>query len=333
MCLKPLKKSEVKKILVILLSNIGDVAVTLPVLDILIQEFPQSQISVVIGPKGESLFQKNPRIQPVYIFDKHQSWLKTMALIAQLRQQHFDVVIDLRNTAIPFFLTPKFRTSFFYPRTRNRHMRLFHLDRLRSVIPFEEATIVKKSLYISQEEQRYTTNLIKTKIGEDTRFCVICPSAADHRKRWPSENFAALGDRLVSTYGLKIVLVGEGEGEGIVDQIAQQMHQPSVKLKGETTLIQLAELMKKASLVVANDSGAMHLASYLNVPVLALFGPTEPQFAAPWSTKSFYLHKNDHCQACRNPRLHFEHTCMQAISAEEAFEVIGVSAEGIYFKR
>ena len=71
--MKKLDKSSVKKILVISLSNIGDVILTFPVIDILKEELPAAQLSVVVGPKAVSLFDDNPYIKEVIIFDKHQS--------------------------------------------------------------------------------------------------------------------------------------------------------------------------------------------------------------------------------------------------------------------
>ena len=329
MCSKPLKKSEIKKILVILLSNIGDVVVNLLVLDILIKEFPQVQLSVVSGPKGEPLFRKNPLIHAVYIFDKHWPWLKTFSLVRELHRERFDLVVDLRNTAIPIFLMPKFRTSIFQRKRKDEHIRLEHIERLRSIVPFSGNHYNRVALPIPREDQNYVTDLIKSRIGEGQKFCVVCPSAADHRKRWPAKNFAKLCDRLASVYGLKIVLTGEGEGEKVVDSVTQQMKQPAVALKGETTLLQLAELFKRSALVIANDSGPMHLASYLNVPILALFGPTDPGGAAPWSITSHYLRKNGNCLACQDPKSRAKHNCMEAISADDVFVSIRITPKGV----
>src|SRR3990167_8349169 len=94
-------KTKIKKILLITLSNIGDVIVSFPVMDIL---------------KGESLLKNHPLIQQVYVYDKRQPMTKTMALLGQLRRERFDLVIDLRNTAIPFLIGAKYCT---FPFLRN----------------------------------------------------------------------------------------------------------------------------------------------------------------------------------------------------------------------
>ncbi len=98
-------KSEIKKILVVSLTNIGDVILTFPVIDILKKDFPSAKLSIVIGPKAESLFFKNPYLDKIHIFDKHQPPLKSLSWIGELRRERFDLVVDLRNTAIPFLIS------------------------------------------------------------------------------------------------------------------------------------------------------------------------------------------------------------------------------------
>ena len=106
-----LNKSEINKILVISLTNIGDVILTFPVIDILKEDFPSAKLSIVIGPKAESLFCDNPHLEKVHIFNKHQLPFKTLRWVLGMRKEHFDLVVDLRNTAIPFMISPRYRTS------------------------------------------------------------------------------------------------------------------------------------------------------------------------------------------------------------------------------
>ncbi len=325
-----MKKSEIKNVLVILLSNIGDVIVTFPVLDVLRGECPQAKLSVVVGPKGRALFEGNHSIHRVFIFDKHQSVPKTLDLLKKLRREQYDLVIDLRNTAFPFFMRTRRRTSPFMRNSNTMHMRLRHLQRLQSVLEFNKSDYPKVSLHIPEKDKEYVRGLIKDEI-KDSQYIVICPSAADRRKRWSEEGFAELCDRLVAAFPMKVVLVGEGEGQGVVDRIVEKMKQPAVKLNGRTTLLQLAELLRLSSLAIVNDSGPMHLASYLDVPVMTLFGPTDPTTAAPWGKVNYFIKKDTLCAACRRPGLNLPHECMKAITAEEVFGVIRLTPKGFSF--
>src|SRR5476651_1210787 len=103
------KKLELKRILVFSLTNIGDVVLTCPVIDILRRDFPQAKIDLVIGPKAVSLFADNPDLG-IKVFDKQVSLRKKCAWFLDLYQQHYDVVVDLRHTALALFLMPRFAT-------------------------------------------------------------------------------------------------------------------------------------------------------------------------------------------------------------------------------
>src|SRR3989338_7034199 len=121
------EQNQIKKILVISLSNIGDIILTTPVISSLRARFPESRLAVLVGPKGVPIFEKSETIDEVIVFDKQVSLWKKFLLVMDLRQKKFDLVVDIRNTAIPFFLWPKYRTSFFVDR-RSQSMRQRHLD-------------------------------------------------------------------------------------------------------------------------------------------------------------------------------------------------------------
>ncbi len=313
---------KIKKILLISLSNIGDVILTFPVIDILKRDFPDAKLSVVIGPKAESLLKGNARLDQLIIFNKHQSAFKMLSWMLQLRKEHFDLVIDLRHTAIPFLIGAKHKTSLSSPKIENQHMRKKHLARLKSVYNYEEKSTQQYALCISEEDQGYVQNVIKEEIGEGQRFICIAPGAASHSKRWTGQGFAEVADALGKNEKLKIVFVGDHQDSEIARCIAAKMKEDPVNLCGRTSLIQLAELMKKSKGVLTNDSAPMHLASYLNIPTCALFGPTSPQQYGPWSIKSTFIKNKTPCEACAPPKKEGEHTCMQGIQSEEVLKMV-----------
>src|SRR5438128_14496 len=126
---KPLDHSLIKNILVISLSNIGDVILTCPAIDILCRDFPSAQVTVVIGPKAATLLEGNARLR-VVVYDKHMPWAGQWHWFNTMRRECFDLVVDLRNTLLPFFLNTRVRTR---PQGQSfkGHMRQKHLDRLR----------------------------------------------------------------------------------------------------------------------------------------------------------------------------------------------------------
>lgn len=327
-------KSEIKKILVVSLTNIGDVILTFPVIDILKKDFPSAKLSVVIGPKAESLFCENPFLDQVYIFDKHQPPLKSLLWISRLRRERFDLVVDLRNTAIPLMISPRYRTSYRMKKTNGLHMKEKHLNRLESVYVPETHATEQCALFVTKKDEEYVDQLIDREVGHDGRYVIIAPGAADHSKRWPEENFSSVCDRLIKDHNVKIIFVGNEEDRKVARRINKFMIADTANLCGRTNLVQLAGLFKRCFFTIVNDSAPMHLASYLNIPVLALFGPTDPSRYGPWSLRSCFLRKNEACQACANPKLKKEHACMASITDEDVYGLlrINISENRIEFK-
>jgi len=327
----PLQKSSINKILVISLTNIGDVILTFPVIDVLRQELPSAEISIVVGPKAESLVVGNPLLERVYVFDKHQSPGKTLLWLMDLRKEHFDLVVDLRNTAIPFFIAPKKRTSFLMPRKTNQHMRDHHLERLRSVLSFAGPRPSAQAVFIPPEDHEYVIQMIAKEGEGQAGFVVMAPSAADPAKRWPQEKFAQLADLLIEKYCVKIVFVGDDKDRKVVQQIIKKMQHQAVNVCGRTNLVQLAAMLNQCLLAIVNDSAPMHLASYINVPIVAIFGPTDVKKYGPWSSESHVAQNNTYCGGCNNSIEGVHHTCMEAITVDDISQLLTIKDGKVVF--
>ena len=313
MCAKLLKNSGPRRILVVSQTNIGDVVLTCPVIDILRRDFPQARIDVVTGPKAVSLFADNPDFC-IKVFNKQAPLRQKFAWFLDLYQAHYDCVVDLRRTALAFFLAPKYATPVLSGKPFTGHKKDMHLNRLRQVYDFD--TLSKKQyavLTTKEDEQFFARELAPALQG--TSFVVISPGAADSAKRWHSQGFTAVADHLSATH--KIVFVGDAKDTGIIDDIQGRMKSPSVSLAGKINLRQLAFVLKKCSWALTHDSGVMHLACYFNVPVLALWGPTDINKYAPWSPKSVIVRRNEKCHRCHDPKSKGMHHCMSFIEVED----------------
>jgi len=286
---KVLNKSKIHKILVVSLTNIGDVILTLPVIDVLKVQFPLAKMSLVVGPKAESLFHHNPHFENFYIYDKRQSLMKTLSWVKELRKQRFDLVVDLRNSAIPFLLSSRYRTSFIDKKDETCHMKDKHLDRLKQIIDFSIRDNSSKALVVPEKDKAYVSQLLSEEKLKSKCFVVISAGAANHAKRWTIQSFAQLCDYLVHTCRVAVAFVGDDQDREVTEKIVQNMIVPSSNFCGKTTLIQLAEILQQSFFVISNDSAPMHLASYLNIPVLAIFGPSNPQKYGPWSQNCYLL--------------------------------------------
>ena len=320
MCAKLSKKSSVKSILVVSMTNIGDVVLSAPVIDILRRDFPGAHIDVVVGKKAVSLFTDNPHVG-IKVYDKGAPFREKYAWFLDLYRTRYDVVVDLRRTLLGWLLRPKYATPVLFLKSAPQHKKDIHLNRLRQIYNFD--TPVRKQFAIvttQEDEQFFESKLAPFLQGQS--FVVIAPGAADTAKRWHPEGFAAVADYLSGSY--KVVFVGDAQDGLLIEDIQKMMKTTAVSLAGKIHLRQLAFILKKSSWVVCHDSGVMHLACYLDVPVLVLWGPTDVSKYAPWSGKtSVIVKRNEKCVRCGNPKSALAHNCMSSIEVEDVLNAVG----------
>jgi heptosyltransferase III len=277
----------VRNILLVSLSNIGDVILTFPVFDTLCDRFPDAKISLVIGPKARGLFEDNPRVGRLFILEKRSSVKDKVRWLRDLRREKFDLVVDLRNSMLPFLVRSKRATRPALSRVKDMHMKDKHFRRLRLVVkdayPAEE-----RFAFYANEHDRHRTRLI---LSGAKNYVVVAPGAADHRKRWGLSRFAALIRHLAVDCKVRVVVVGDRKDAREAERMFRKLPGGVMNLCGLTTLKELGVILQGARLAILNDSGIMHLASYLNVPVVALFGPTDPALYGPWSRKSVVIRR------------------------------------------
>ena len=308
---KPLDPNSVKNILVISLTNIGDVVLTCPVADILLRDFPSARVTVITGPNAAALLEGNARLR-VVTYNKHMGLLDQVRWFLGLRRTRFDLIVDLRNTALPFLISARGRT---WPQIMSikGHLRQKHLERLRTVHHFSNdhalcAAIVPKPLADG--------------VLPAGPFVLIAPTAADSAKRWTEDGFAKVAD-FIASKELAVVFTGGAQDRQTIDNIHRHMKNPSISLAGQLDLRELAFALSKAAFAIVHDSGAMHIAGYFHVPVIALYGPTDDKQSGPLDHRSVVIRRNDHCPRCLNPQARgVPHQCMAAIQAQDVIDVI-----------
>lgn len=319
-------KYQIKRILVITLSNIGDIILTTPVIRALSKEFPSSRIDVVVGPNGKDIFDKDPRIFKLIIYNKHMPITEKRRLQLKLRKLKYDLVVDLRNTVLPILLMPRFRTSPIqtFPKDiihrKQRHLYRLHPLGIRNL---EEDSY----LYIPEADEHCTENLIKENKITDP-IVVISPSAKSHLKRWVIEGFAEVADSLANESGTSIVFIGLGEDSMVVNEIARRMKSRFYNFTDKTNIRQLAALLKRAKLLITNDSAPLHLGCAMGTKVLAIFGPTDPRKYGPTGEFDTVINKKLFCSPCEKAVCKYNHECMRLVSADEVYDAAKMMMEG-----
>jgi heptosyltransferase-2 len=317
------------KILLITLSNIGDVILTLPVLDSLKEHFPHADITVMVGPRPKGIFEKNPYIYRLVVYDKHSKVREKIKLFYKLARQNFDLIIDLRNTFFGAFLPAKNRVSPFLSIPENiEHVGSRHLYKIKDLLLKMKAERVfearETTLFVTEEDK----DLIKAVLEENNikatdRIIAVSAGARSNIKRWSQYRFAELIQQLIKEFDVKVILVGDREDQAVARHIVEHSGCPVVDLTGKTSLTQLAYLLKMARLLITNDSACLHMASYINIPVIAIFGPTNERKYGPWSDNFRIVKKDIYCRPCEKAQCKFQTLeCMQLIKTEDVMKQV-----------
>ncbi len=333
-----------QKILVMRLRGIGDVILSTPVLDNLHRAFPEAEIDYLTEPPSAPLLHNHPLIKRVHVL-AHRQWQKqpwrgqlraNWNFIRELRAQKYDVVIDLfgnPRTALLTYLTRaplrvgfRFRVRRFAynrvvtPRGDQLHAVEFNLDVLRALnIPIATTQLnvavapsaIVEAFWREHNLESYAPVIAFNAFG------------GWYTKRWPLASFAELGDRLQRELNARVILLwGPNEWEE-VQQMANMM-QTQALIAPQTDLPDLAALLARVNLLVANDSGPMHLAAALQTPVVAIFGPTRPHLQGPWGEGHTIVTKEGlPCLGCNGLTCKIvTHDCMQKLAVETVINVV-----------
>lgn len=264
---------ERKNILVITLSNIGDVILTTPVIASLRSTFPRARMTVVVGPKAEGVLKGSRQIDRLLVYDKEAGWPHKLELVRALREEFYDWVVDLRNSAFPFLVRAERRSPIFRS-YRSKSARERHLEILR-MMKLSNSGELRFDFFSKEDEISLQAKL--RKVGEEgsAPWLVVAAGAGSEAKRWPLEGFCEVVTRLLEISPLRVAAVGDKKEALLGAKLCGVDPERVVSLAGEITLRELAALLDRAKLILTNDSGVMHLGYELYRPVVALFGPTD----------------------------------------------------------
>lgn len=359
----PPPQGEIKRILLIQPSRIGDIIFSLPTLSALRRTFPRARITWLVDDRCQDLVEGHPDLDEVLVVPfkaleealKKRSWKgvgQTFSrLKRELRTRSFDLSIDLHGLAKSALLVwmagARFRigsanttgmkecSGFFSqeipPRPDDRHT----VERNLSVIDFlgGPAQEVRFQLTISEAAQRRVREiLVSAGRREQERLVVIHPGAGWLSRRWPVDRFAELINTLGLTSGLQLAVIGGAAGgseEGrLFEQLFPLIRVPVINLVNRLRLKELIALLKETDLFIGNEAGPLHLAAALDRPVVAIIGPTRPELTGPFGRKALIIRKPVSCSPCRE-RNCSELTCMKAIEVTDVLEAVR-SIHGIH---
>lgn len=302
-------KKEPKKILVVTLSNLGDVVLTLPVFQSLHEHYPKAVIDVIVGPGGADVFKNDSRIHRVTVYNKRMPFGEKLNFLLSIRKEHYDLIVDLRYSLIGLLGGAKQRNRYFGYKKKFKHRVLRHL---LSMATITGDTVPKNGFLVPSRADD---------LGDlgDSRVVVAAAGSKSDTKKWPAEYFAKLLDRLAQRYEARIVLIGDARDAEDSARVKSLMKAPVMDKCGKTDFKGLVSIASRASLVITNDSAPLHIADALGVPVLAFFGPTDPKKYGPRQSASRALTKTLFCSPCEEAQCRYKHECLKDLSVDDAF--------------
>ncbi|MCX5680316.1 MAG: lipopolysaccharide heptosyltransferase II [Candidatus Omnitrophica bacterium] len=333
-----------KRILIIEVNWLGDVLFSTPFIRAVRDADPNGYIACLVHPRCKEILEDNPAINEIISYDEgglHRGVFGKLKLILSLRRKHFDTVYILHRSFTKAFigLLTGARARIGYPTKGRERLLTIAVDEpdvgTHSVRYFlnlagEPAAAAKEPAYeffVNDADRRYIKDYLSVRgIASDDKFIALCPGGNWGPKRWPKESFAALADMLAQKYNAKVVITGGTREKELAESIGSMMKQSALVTCGDTNLKQLGAIFERSCLVVANDTGSMHIAVATGTKVIALFGPTSPEITGPYGTGNYRVVKSlIECDipcydvTCRDNR------CMKAISVEEVFkEAVGI---------
>ena len=330
------------RILIVNVNWIGDVLFSTPAIRALRKHFPEAHIACMVVPRCKEVLELNPHLNELIIYDEkgeNKGLMGKLKIISNLKARRFDCVFlfhrsltrtlmvalsgikeraGIDNPKRGFLLTKKIK-----PQPSDIHKVEQFLNIVRTMVDGDDGKSME--LFIGKEDEASAREFLKSMgMGENDRFFILNPGGNWDLKRWPAENFAGLGDRLHEKYKLPIVITGAEKDVELGKKISDLMKYKPIIAAGKTTLRQLAAIMKRASLVVSNDSGPMHIAVSQGAKTIALFGPTDPKVTGPYGEGIYtVLQKSSGKPDCKIPCYNLrceEALCMKAVTVEDVMQ-------------
>jgi lipopolysaccharide heptosyltransferase II len=327
------KKGRIEKILYITLSNLGDAIMAMPSFDYLRRECPDARITVLAAPRTKCIFENHPKVDQWLIFDKSSSIKEKRELFFRLKSEQFDVVVDLKNTFYRWSLPARYKNPAWikYP-SWARHASVQHLLKAifalkgRGVdeIEFNAIYAHRDVSFISARDEDDVDKLLRrVGVKDNEEFVLIVPGARSALKRWTQEGYVQVIKSIRQKYGFCVLLIGEKSEQSYFNEILKLIQDDKVfDFSGQTSFGQLASLVFRSKLVVCNDSGILQIASYLNKPVVGIYGPSDYHRYGPWSRQGILVRKNVLCAPCAQAECRHKNDVPLCIATIRPYDVL-----------
>ena len=301
-------------ILFVTATRIGDAVLSTGLLAHLIRRHPEARLTIAAGPVAAPLFESVPGLERLLVVRKRRFSLHWLELYSAVAPRRWDLVVDLRGSALAWLLRAGERRVMAKGDTSEHRVvqlgRLFALERPPDPV-----------LWTAPRHEAAAARLVPS----GGPVLAVGPAANWRGKQWRAERFAQLAQRLTAPFGplpgaRVAVMAAAHERAQAEPALAAIPARRVIELVGKTDLLTAAAVLQRCSLFVGNDTGLMHIAAASGVPTLGLFGPSPAEQYAPWGPRAAFV-----CAAQPRERMFgpgFDHrttdTLMDSLSVEMA---------------
>lgn len=335
-----------KNILIIKPSSLGDIVLALPALSALRRNFPKCRISWLVRPEFSPLIENHPHLDDIIFFDRKllgKAWRSPTAfgalilLIRRLRAKHFDMVIDLQGlfrTALLGWITGskkrfgmanarEFGHIFYTDKISQDEDSIHLVDFYLKIVKNAGASDIDVEFLLPEDSQAADTvsRLLDECDIQSGKYVVFVPCSTHRDKCWPVERFAALAEKISEQFKLPIVSTGTSAEKGVIEKLRRSSGVPIENFAGRLNLKELVVLLKRARLVVSNDTGPGHIAAALGSPLVMIYGWSNPVRTAPYGREQCMAAGEIESRGIKIKSDHPKHS-VNAVTAEQVYEKV-----------
>lgn len=334
--------ADFRRILLIKPSSLGDIVHALPALSALRRRFPQAHIAWLVKRDWAQILDGHPDLTEVIAADLR--WPAWPRLVSRLRRARYDLVLDLQGLFRSGLLARAsgagMRVGFKAGREGSpwcytdrvelpgtgalpwRMIPVHAVDRNLALAAHVGADISEPRFVfpdLTPETERITRLLNELGLAPDTRLIAVAPVDRHRVRSWPLPRFAEAVARIAVLQNAKVAVLGTPGQRDIVQPFLERLPGGILDLVGKTSIRELVAVLRRASLVLANDSAPLHLATALGVPVVGVFGPTNPVRARPYGPRHRVVRNGLPCSPCdrRDCRNVNQYECLTGVDVDQ----------------
>jgi len=320
------------KLLVRATNWVGDAIMALPALRAVRKRFADAHITILAKPYVAEIYRDQGICDDQILVGEAKN------LASGLRTRDFDVALLLQNAFEAAWLawragiperigyardgrSPLLTRAVKVPKSGEipAHEQFYYLELLRRIGWIDSLASEELVRLHVPEEKCERAGLFLLKQGAEAgklRIAIGAGASYGSAKCWPPERFAELANRLQTQMDADVILFGTASEAAVSAAIKVDMRRPPIDLTGKTSIDDLPALLAECDLFVGNDSGAMHVAAAVGLPVVAIFGPTDPFGTAPVTPRCSIVQDKPYCSPCFLRRCPTDHRCMKGVTPD-----------------